>query len=219
MTPDYKIEGLFPTPLYMAKRDSNLDSTEKKELEDIIENKKKENYRNRNERLEENSEEKISETYIFNTKLGSLKKFCEQHIDTYVNEVINPKNTKLDFYITQSWLNALKPDGTHPVHSHSNSLISGIFYVSTIEGDAIQFYDTNTDVKNVISIEPEEANFWNTEIQNLNIANNHLLLFPSYLGHSVNWNASTTTIRISIAFNVFVKGSIGVTCDLNKLNL
>ena len=56
-------------------------------------------------------------------------------------------------------------------------------------------------------------------IQNLNIANNHLLLFPSYLGHSVNWNASTTTIRISIAFNVFVKGNIGEYHDSSKLNL
>ena len=158
-------------------------------------------------------------TYIFDTKLDGIKKFCEEHIDTYVNEVISPKNPELDFYITQSWLNWLQPGRMHPIHSHLNSIISGIFYVSTVEGDAVQFYDINTNAKTRINIEPGKTNFWNVSQQSLDITNNVLILFPSWIGHGVRHNASTTTDRVSISFNVFVKGSIGEYHDLSKLDL
>ena len=34
---DYRIEGIFPIPVYLTQRDSNLDLTEEKEIEDVIE--------------------------------------------------------------------------------------------------------------------------------------------------------------------------------------
>ena len=34
---DYKIEGIFPLPLYMAKRNSDLDTREEAEIKEIIE--------------------------------------------------------------------------------------------------------------------------------------------------------------------------------------
>ena len=213
----HKVIDIFPTPIYATKRETELTSSEMEDIKDLIEKEK----RREKKSLEENKLIKRTEdgTYIFDTKLDSLKKFCEEHIDTYVNEVISPKNSELDFYITQSWLNALSPGGIHPIHYHSNSLISGIFYVSTVEGDAIQFYDINTSVKDRTKIESGKTNLWNVSQQNLDIGNNVLLLFPSWIGHGVKQNASTTTDRISISFNVFVKGTIGEYHTLDNLNL
>jgi len=37
MMSEFKIEGLFPCPVYVTQRDSNLNSTEGKEIEDIFE--------------------------------------------------------------------------------------------------------------------------------------------------------------------------------------
>jgi len=215
----HKIIDIFPTPIYVTKRETELTSFEIADIKELGENKEKENYKNKNEILAEKNEEKISETYIFDTKLDSLKKFCEDHIDSYVNEVINPRNTELDFYITQSWLNIVHPGESHEIHIHPNSIISGIFYVSTVEGDAVQFYDINANSKTIINIEPGESNFWNVSQQSLDITNNVLLLFPSWLGHGVKQNISKISNRMSISFNVFVKGTIGEYYNLNALHL
>ena len=223
----HKVIDIFPTPIYVAKRETELTDSE---IEDIKDLTKKEKWREETGAMGQTSagEKKFlvqrtkDNTYIFDTKLDSLKKFCEEHIDTYVNEVIRPKNLELEFYITQSWLSVVEPGYDFmSAHSHPNSLISGVFYASTVEGDAIQFYDINTSAKTIINIEPGtgKTNLWNVTQQNLNIENNVLLLFPSYLGHGVKQNVSKISDRISIAFNVFVKGNIGEYHDSSKLNL
>ena len=136
MTNLYTIHGIFPIPVYSVKRDSDLDSTEEKEIEDIIKGG-----------LRVNAENSFSNnSYIFNTKLKKIKEFCEQHIKIYVKEIINPKED-LDFYITQSWLNITKPGQFHHSHYHSNSIISGVFYISTEEDDKILFDDRNWKLK------------------------------------------------------------------------
>ena len=120
---EFGIIGIFPCPVYVTKRDSNLDSTEEKEIEDIIE-----------EGMHPSESQKLTSLnhFIFDTKLYNIKEFCEEHIKTYVKE-IKYSETELDFYITQSWLNVTKQGKDNPQHRHPNSIISGVFYVSTIE--------------------------------------------------------------------------------------
>ena len=208
MIPDYQIEGIFPTPIYIAKRDSDLDSTEKKEIEDIID---KGMWSSVSHSVSQNN-------FIFDTKLKNLKEFCEQHIKKYAEEILNPKQ-ELDFYITQSWLNITKPGEYHHKHSHSNSIISGVFYISTKEDDNITFSDPNAKVKELISFESKEFNLWNATIWTFPATNNALILFPSWLDHGVNPNKEATTDRISLSFNTFVKGTLGLRKDLTELIL
>ena len=59
---------------------------------------------------------------------------------------------ELDFYITQSWINITKPDEFHHEHFHTNSIISGVFYISTEEDDAITFSNPNIKTKGLISL-------------------------------------------------------------------
>ena len=51
------------------------------------------------------------------------------------------------------------------------------------------------------------------------IKNNYLILFPSWLTHSVKPNKEATIDRISLAFNTFVKGNLGKRENLNHLIL
>jgi hypothetical protein len=53
----------------------------------------------------------------------------------------------------------------------------------------------------------EEYNMFNSQVWNLPVQNNELILFPSSTWHSVNKNTGTR-VRLSIAFNTFVKGSV-----------
>ena len=204
--PPPNIAILFPTPVFVAK--SNSDLTSKEEIEKIIQQGMKKN----------TSNSTSINSYIFNENLKELKQFCEQQIKIYVEEIICPKE-ELDFYITQSWLNVNKPGEFHHGHCHSNSIISGVFYISTEEDDKIVFTDPNTKVKDLIEVGFREYNTWNTTNWFLHAITNELVLFPSWLSHKVEPNEKATKDRISLSFNTFVKGALGKNDDLNELIL
>ena len=203
------LSGIFPCPVYIVKRDTNLSSKEEKEIGKIIE-----------EGMQSNAGNSSSvNSYIFNGKLKNIKQFCEQQIKQYVEQVINPEE-ELDFHITQSWLNITKPGENHHSHFHSNSIISGVFYIFTEEDDKITFSDPNTKVKEIIKLEPRGYNVWNSSIWFFPVKNNELILFPSWLHHQVDVrNEKAITNRISISFNTFVRGTLGKRNNKTELIL
>ena len=202
------IINIFPTPIYTVKRDSDLIPREEKEIEKII---KSGMYKNIGNSTSTN-------TYIFDENLKELKQFCEQHLNIYVNDIINPKKG-LDFYITQSWLNITKPGEFHQEHCHSNSMISGVFYISTVEDDKLHFVDPNLKEKGQIKFKLEGFNMWNSSHSFNRVNTNELILFPSWLSHRVEPNEKATTDRISLSFNTFVRGNLGNREDLTELIL
>ena len=198
------LHGIFPTPVYIAKRDLEFSPKEDTDIKDII---KEGMNKNQNNATSVN-------TYIFNSKLQEIKQFCEQQIKIYVKEIITPAED-LDFYITQSWLNITKPGESHHDHFHPNSIISGVFYISVERGDEIIF--ENLKAKELIEYGKKEYNIWNSSTWFFPVNNNELILFPSWLTHMVEVNEKATTDRISLSFNTFVRGSLGRRNKLTEL--
>ena len=206
--PDPYINSIFSCPVYTTKRDSILTPEEERDIAKIVEEGV---YKNIGNSTSNNN-------YIFDDKLKEIKQFCEQQLKIYVEQVIVPKE-ELDFYITQSWLNITKPGEYHQDHCHANSIISGVFYISTEEDDTITFSDPNYRIKGLIKFEPKEYNELNSSTWCFPVNNNLLLLFPSWFDHGVKINEKATTDRISISFNTFIIGTIGKEDSLNVLNL
>jgi uncharacterized protein (TIGR02466 family) len=204
----HSIYGVFPCPVYIVKRDSNLSPKEENEIKQIV---KEGMYTTIGNTSSNNTD-------IFNGKLENLKQFCEQQIKIYVKEVISPQE-ELDFYITQSWLNITKPGQRHHEHSHQNSIVSGVFYISTEKDDRITFNDPNIKIKEFIKFEVKEFNIWNDAAWFFPAIPNELILFPSWLNHRVEVNQMATKDRVSISFNTFVKGRLGFNKDLTELIL
>ena len=204
----YNINNIFPSPVYIAKRDSDLTSNEEKDISSIVKEGMKKNVSNFSS----------TNSYIFDENLKELKQFCEQQIKIYVEQVINPKE-ELDFYITQSWLNMTEPGEFHHTHYHQNSIISGVFYIAAEEDDKITFSDPNAQVKELIEFEQKAYNLWNSSNWFFPSITNELILFPSWLGHRVESNEKATTDRISIAFNTFVRGNLGERKEFTELIL
>ena len=210
-SPAYEIQGIFPIPVYQTHRELDLDSSEKKDIEDIMD----EGF------IFDSGHSFSNNSYIFNTKLKKIKEFCEQHIKIYVKEIINPKED-LDFYITQSWLNVTKPGESHNVHSHTNSIISAAFYIQTDVGQALNYHDPNMKIKqiNAVDIERDKTNnIWSSDLVTFEVMENILILFPSWVSHSVKPNKQQTKNVISISFNTFVRGNLGQQDKLNQLIL
>lgn len=160
------------------------------------------------------------ETFILESvNFAGLKSW----IQTCINEV-NEEVYKLDgIRITQSWANMAGTGMWHHFHKHSNSIVSGIIYLTNNNSRTwfslnsmwyrsaysapthfppILEYVSDSDIKRVIHKEETVAG--------------KCIIFPSSLHHSVDENLDTHNRR-SISFNTFIEGTIGSESERNVL--
>ena len=103
--------------------------------------------------------------------------------------------------ITGCWANVLAKGAAHRAHSHPNNFLSGVYYVRTYPGtDTINFHDPRNQT-GIIRPPVVELTAENTDQVVVKVKNGTLLIFPSYLQHSVDANLSEAE-RISISFNI-----------------
>jgi uncharacterized protein (TIGR02466 family) len=143
----------------------------------------------------------------------NIKNFINSCLSDYVQSVLNPP-ADIKLVITQSWLNFNGPGQEHSMHYHSNSIVSGVIYFSTIESDKICFYKSN---KPHIHIK-YNPNMWNARKQCVPVQAGDLLLFNSMLEHGVDQIAVNDHNRISLAFNTWFVGEIGSREALTRLS-
>ncbi len=105
------------------------------------------------------------------------------------------------FEITGLWAN-MNPKGVaHPIHSHPNNFLSGVYYVRTPEAaDTVNFHDPRPQT-GIIRPPVTELTAENTDQVVVKLSDGTLLVFPSWLPHSVDASGSGET-RISISFNI-----------------
>jgi len=199
------INGIFPTPIYMSKLDRELTELELK----FVNKYKKDFYKNDGNITSKNN-------YILNEKsFANIKKELDLRVQDYFDKVISPANN-ITPYITQSWLNYTETNQYHHKHAHPNSLVSGVFYINCHEEhDKIKFFN---DAYKTIRLEIKDWNIWNSESWWFSVKTGDVILFPSSLTHMVETKQGDNT-RISLAFNVFIKGTVGNNKNLTELHL
>jgi uncharacterized protein (TIGR02466 family) len=105
------------------------------------------------------------------------------------------------FEITGCWATVLAKGAIHKAHSHPNNFLSGVYYVRTYLGaDTISFHDPRKQAS-VIRPPVVELTAENTDQVVVRATNGTVLVFPSYLEHSVDANTGEEE-RISISFNI-----------------
>ena len=103
--------------------------------------------------------------------------------------------------ITGCWANVSASGASHGIHSHPNNFLSGIYYVHTHPGaDSVNFHDPRPQT-GIIRPPVAELTSQNTDQVVVTVSDGMLLMFPSYLAHSVAPNESDKH-RISISFNM-----------------
>jgi len=198
------INGIFPTPVYISKLNREIS---KQEL-DLINKSQKDFYKNEGNITSNNN-------YILEEKpFKNLKKDLMIRVQDYFDKVLSAKN--VEPYITQSWLNYTETNQYHHKHAHPNSLVSGVFYINCDDKfDKIKFFNEGYKT---IKLEVKDWNLYNSESWWFSVKTGDVILFPSSLSHMVETKEGTNT-RISLAFNIFVKGILGDNKNLTELKL
>ena len=103
--------------------------------------------------------------------------------------------------ISGCWANISPKGAVHLPHHHPNNYLSGIYYVHTSEGaDRVTFYDPS-EINDVLAPQLSAANKYNYKEYAIPAKPGRLVIFPSWLRHSVPENTSDQ-LRISISFNI-----------------
>jgi uncharacterized protein (TIGR02466 family) len=194
---------LFPVPVGITSIDRDLTAKELDILTNQAQSSNTGNSHSTNSRILDTPGLEDIKTFIEN----SLKKYFEQ---TYTSA------NDIKLYITQSWTNYTLPGQYHHKHSHSNSLVSGVFYISTVDDrDRIMFFRPGSEV---ISLPAVTYHRYNSSAWWLEAITGNLMLFPSSLEHMVE-TTQTDKTRISLSFNTFVSGQLGTPDSMNYLEL
>jgi len=195
-------ELLFPTPVMFNNIDRDFT---KKELAYIASHFKATN-RNIGNVTSNNN-------YILEElEMKDLKKFITEQLNKYLKLVYKPK-FPAEVFVTQSWLNWTKKGEFHHKHNHPNSFISGVLYIATDSvKDKITFYRSGYKQ---LQLTTDNFDILNSDLWRFNVKTGDIVMFPSSLTHNVE-NVIADNIRVSLAFNSFIKGKLGDTMALTE---
>ena len=129
------------------------------------------------------------------------------------DEVLNVNKTYMEnlkyeydkLEITGMWANKLHVKEAHPPHTHSNNFLSGVYYLKAL-GDTspIQFFDPRPQAH---VLRPRNEPIWeNSSMLQFNSVTGMGFIFPAWLMH---WVPPTQDERISISWNIIVRGNYG----------
>ena len=136
---------------------------------------------------------KIDSTFL------SFKKIIEKKSNNLAKHI----GIKDTLVLDNLWININKFKDVNDLHNHPNSILSGCFYIEVPKNSgAIVFKTPNASVVDA---------YWRNHLKNFTVFNSpvwkifpvekQLLIFPSWLEHSVEPNMNEKKERISIAFN------------------
>jgi len=197
---NYKTYKLFPSPVFHLKienyRELNL------ELKNYILNIKK-----KDSKGQKKSNYGGWHSHFFNQKDKPLEKFLKI-IQKFIKKIIiNEMGWKYNpdkVVIPVMWAIINKKGSFNIQHNHPNSFLSAVYYVETPNNSGtINFFDPK-EQKNIRYPEVENFTELSAAVVNIEPQEGNLLVFPSYLYHSVNENLSDKE-RIIISFNVDIE--------------
>ena len=196
-----QIQPIFPTPVGFLQMDKALN----KKILEFIKIKQLKFIKN------PAGNSISSDVYILdNDELSDIKKVLTDSVNEYFKKIVNPgKDMKLN--ITTSWINVNKNGEAHHLHKHTNSMVSGVLYIDTCEGDTISFSNENSEVFGNLKFNDIPKTKWTVHEWDIPAINNRLIIFPSSLLHFVKPRPNTCTgSRISLSFNTWIKGDTWV---------
>lgn len=146
----------------------------------------------------------------------SLKNAIHEKVTWYADEIMGIAYDEI--VQTQCWLNQYPTGSGHHMHSHPNCLISANMWLKTSPGCGnLTFEDPFLHFRQIQPNIVKETDF-NSSTASFEPADDHLVIFPSSVHHTVESNRSAE-MRMSLAINFWIKGTLGEGKYYNKLVL
>ena len=149
---------------------------------------------------------------VFTEMPKEFVEWANNHIKQYVYG-IQGISQKHDIQVTNSWISKLNAGEAADSHDHTNSMFSGVIFLTTPEGSSELIFNKNQ--YKMIEPDIDSWNMYNSSIYKVTPQQGTICIFPSDLVHYVP-RGTNLTPRMSLSFNIFIRGLFGVhTKSLN----
>ena len=195
---DFQVAQIFPLALYSGKVD--LSDEECHVVSDLL--KYEPNATNDNELSVNRQLQLVQEKNLKNIHFK-----IQEHVDNLVYNVYRVCRENIKASIVGSWAIKIGPGQGQIEHAHKNSMISGVLYIHNEPNSGAIVFNRGKPYFDM-AVEPpyQDNTIFNSSITTLNPVQGDIVMFPSYLNHSVLPNTSDKS-RCSIAFDVFLEGN------------
>lgn len=157
----------------------------------------------------------VSKRVLTSPPMKDIRSIIEEHLAQYMRTVFNTSN-QVQLRITQSWLTLAGKGQSHHVHTHPNSVVSGVLYINLAQQDGISFYRNEDNIW--YELIRQQDNYFNASQYFVQSSVGDLLLFPSNVRHGVR-EVTSDIQRVSLSFNTFFSGQLGRDEFSNALNI
>ena len=203
---------LFPTTIYSFN--SFLTPDQHEQMLDFIKDELKVNYTN----VRTNEEIKFG---LYQGKDDLHLQSCFKPLAEFVL-LLSENIFKEEGYetpkleITQMWANKQVDGSVHPPPTHSNNIHSGVYYLkATDKTSGTQFFDPRAQAKVLV---PRRAthNIQNSSMYQIHSVTGEGVIFPAWLQH---WVPSNTDERVTISWNILIRGEYGEPKTLQNASI
>ena len=136
-------------------------------------------------------------------ELKDIKTFCEHELKRYLENIEGVHSDIVNLCITQSWLNKIEPQGSHYLHNHKNSHLSGVLYISCLPNDSIQFSNPDRIYDATLKLPKKKDTEFNTTGAAVSVKEGDFIIFPSQTLHQVGVNETKDKQRVSLSFDTW----------------
>jgi uncharacterized protein (TIGR02466 family) len=144
-------------------------------------------------------------------QFAELTKLIDSEVRAFLQDVhkANPDHFKMSCM----WSNVHNTKSKHHIHSHPNSFLSGVVYLSTPDNPGNIFFVDPRMGSRYHAPDYFEKTIYNEKICNFTPRAGMMLLFPSWLDHGTDCgNFLETEYRISLSFNYVLMQANEITC-------
>ncbi len=134
-------------------------------------------------------------------------------VHSHINELGFDSNN--EFFITQMWLNCFIKDDFLRIHTHPNSIYSGVFYIGDNLEHGTEFL--KPVIGNQLELKAKTLNEYTADSVTIEPDENLLIIFQSFLQHRAITNEQQGN-RYTISFNCLPK-TFGEESKLNYFKM
>ena len=156
----------------------------------------------------DNADISISMDVLENPLFKEYSKKINYFVQIFCYDYVRFDKNFMKLERTSSWSNRYHPNDWCQYHTHSNSFVTGVWYLETPEnGGDLDLHSHRSSFGDPISFGVVEDNDINNSMKTIECSPGKLVIFPSIIGHSVEKNRSNK-IRSCIAFNYYARGEV-----------
>jgi hypothetical protein len=158
----------------------------------------------------------VSFNILDNPLMKSVRDWFSNYIGIYTQQIWGISN---QFILCNSWATINEPGASHAKHHHPNAILALSYYIQVKDGK-IYFEKVRTPIQNGFLFDYDiiKPTDYNATTHKFSLNNGDICIFPGHMEHGTTENTSSTP-RVMIAANYFIKGKIGANESLTYLEL